>query len=375
MAPATVNTQSACAADRARVADIEAQILNLHCSINARRIQKDLVQKRLASYKYPVLTLPNEIMSEIFTHFLPKMEGNRTNNPALWRAILLYCTGPNIGQDIGQAQIQTLEVWLARSGVCPLSIQMENYYHDFSSVEILEVIVSYRARWEYLKIHVLPAILDFVKGPMPLVRQLDIIVGAGFTEAVTFWQAPRLRSAILKGGYLKPAMVLPWSQLTSLTLLDAAAPDFVKILAKTTSLVYCELVLHGYHVSEEDIRLPCLESLVLVKMDPNDPWSEPESSYLDVFVVPSLRNLHVPETFLGPDPTASLASLISRSECELQEVRITGERSVAQWAYRVALPSVPKLYFSRAWSAWSREESDDDESDAGSSSCWFFWCA
>ncbi|KAJ6602819.1 hypothetical protein DFH09DRAFT_1069182 [Mycena vulgaris] len=127
-----------------------------------------------------------------------------------------------------------------------------------------------------------------------------------------------------------------------------------------------EMVLYGSHVCE-DIRLPCLESLVLVQMEP-DPGSEPESLYLNAFVVPSLRNLHVPEIFLGSDPTASLASLISRSECKLQEVRITGERSVAQWVYRVALPSVPNYYFNRAWAAWSREEPDNDESGAGSSS-------
>ncbi|KAJ6602781.1 cytochrome P450 [Mycena vulgaris] len=330
MVPATRNEQSAraLAADRALIADTEAQILNLHCLINALCIQKDQAQERLDSYKYPVLTLPNEIVSEIFIDFLPvyplcpprtgllsptllthicrKWREIALTTPALWRAISLYCTGPNIGQ----AQVQTLEVWLARSGICPLSIQMENYYYDLPSVEIFEVIVPYRARWEYLKIHVLPSNLDFVKGPMPLVRQLNILVEENnFTEAVTFCQAPRLRSVILEDPEL--AVVLPWSQLTSLTLLDTTSPESAEILAQTTSLVYCELVLCGPHVSEVDIRLPSLESLVLVKMDP-DPWDElPGSSYLDAFVVPTLRKLQIPEKFLGTDPSASLASLIS----------------------------------------------------------------
>jgi hypothetical protein len=64
---------SALAADRARITDIEAQILDLEHSlaIAELRLEKTTVQERLDSYKCPVLRLPNEIVSEIFTHFLP----------------------------------------------------------------------------------------------------------------------------------------------------------------------------------------------------------------------------------------------------------------------------------------------------------------
>ncbi|KAJ6602789.1 hypothetical protein DFH09DRAFT_451472 [Mycena vulgaris] len=377
MAPATRNEQSAraLAADRALIADTEAQILNLHCSIEALRIQKDLAQERLHSYRYPVLTLPNEVVSEIFIHFLPiypicpplrgflsptllthicrKWREIALTTPALWRAISLS-RPPNIGQ------IQTLEVWLARSGVCPLSIQIENCYYELIWFKFSEAIVPYRARWEYLKIPVRPSNLDFVKGPMPLVRQLDILVDDdNFTDPVSFCEVPRLRSVILEDPY--HIVVVPWSQLTSLTLLDTTSPKSTEILAQTISLVYCELVICGHRVSEDDLRLPSLESLVLVMMYNHDF----ESSYIDCFVVPSLRKLRVPEKLLGPDPTASLALLISRSECKLQEVRITGERSVAQDAYRMALPSVPKLCFNGAWIRGVPGEEDDSDNEEG----------
>jgi hypothetical protein len=58
-------------ADHARVVDLEAQILHLESSLSALREEKMLAQERLDSYKYPVLRLPNEIVSEIFMHFLP----------------------------------------------------------------------------------------------------------------------------------------------------------------------------------------------------------------------------------------------------------------------------------------------------------------
>ncbi|KAJ7834594.1 hypothetical protein B0H13DRAFT_1467448, partial [Mycena leptocephala] len=54
-----------------RVVDIDAEILDLERSLFALRNEKALLQHRLDSYKYPVLTLPNEIVSEIFIHFLP----------------------------------------------------------------------------------------------------------------------------------------------------------------------------------------------------------------------------------------------------------------------------------------------------------------
>jgi hypothetical protein len=74
--------------DRVRLPDIEAQILDMECSLSASldrgahlvdlerslsvfRTEKTLVQERLHSYRYPVLELPNEIIFEIFIHFLP----------------------------------------------------------------------------------------------------------------------------------------------------------------------------------------------------------------------------------------------------------------------------------------------------------------
>ncbi|KAF7335111.1 F-box domain-containing protein [Mycena venus] len=58
-------------ADRARVADLDAQIQDIERSLAALQLQKSVAQERLDTFKYSVLTLPNEIVSEIFIHFLP----------------------------------------------------------------------------------------------------------------------------------------------------------------------------------------------------------------------------------------------------------------------------------------------------------------
>jgi hypothetical protein len=56
--------------DRARLAEIEAQIRDLELSLAELPAEKTLVRER-STYPRAVLTLPNEIVSEIFMHFLP----------------------------------------------------------------------------------------------------------------------------------------------------------------------------------------------------------------------------------------------------------------------------------------------------------------
>jgi hypothetical protein len=137
-------------ADRTRLVDIEAQILDLERSLSVSenlreperalatlRAEKTQVQGRLDSYKYPVLTLPNEIVSEIFVHFLPPypqcppLSGILSPNtltricrqwrevalatPALWRAIGLS------DHRISFEQQHHITInWLKRSRHCPL---------------------------------------------------------------------------------------------------------------------------------------------------------------------------------------------------------------------------------------------------------------
>ncbi|KAJ7074016.1 hypothetical protein C8F01DRAFT_1242294 [Mycena amicta] len=97
------------AADRTRLSVLNTQIEQLRIALNAVFSEQTLIQDRLDAYTYPVLTLPNEIVSEIFIQYLSSYpscppllgEGSPTKlaqicrrwreiahaTPALWRAI------------------------------------------------------------------------------------------------------------------------------------------------------------------------------------------------------------------------------------------------------------------------------------------------
>ncbi|KAJ7174066.1 hypothetical protein C8R43DRAFT_873594 [Mycena crocata] len=338
---------------------------------------------------YPVLTLPNEITSEIFLRFLPEyplcppLIGSLSPtllthicrqwrviaiaNPALWRAISLSFRQPD--RNNHEQKIALMTVWLARSGALPLSIRISiQCMHDdcMHSHGCMESLIHHRSRWEYLQVtDVLPHPLPSFAGSAPLLQQLEFS-GSSWANTLEDYQvasdvAPLLRTAIL-GRELVPIITLPWLQLTSLTLLCVYSSECTLILPHTKNLVHCALALwttSGPQAPvdvQPDLTLPRLESLVMMT------WTEdvyPSKHYLDSLILPALRKLVVEDECLGVDPIGSLTSFISRSGCKLQELCITGPMSVPEDLYRKGLPSISNLTFDAAITGWSHYNTSD----------------
>ncbi|KAJ7821014.1 hypothetical protein B0H14DRAFT_1338579 [Mycena olivaceomarginata] len=269
----------ALAADRARIVDFDAQIQDLERSLSVLRNQRAVVQERLDSYKYPVLTLPHEIICDIFIHFLPVYpscppligphspillthicgEWRRIALafPALWRAVALSSRDP----------AWLLSVVLGRSGSSPLSICVDetNWIPVNARGELVSTVLPHRERWQYLSLCLVGLATDYpypsIGGPMPLLQHLDLEFDYDYDmdamPVPSFAEAPLLRTAILNDSVSR-GIILPWAQLTSLTLKTMYLSGCVPVLQQAANLTHCELELyHDFNeTSVADIVLP-----------------------------------------------------------------------------------------------------------------------
>ncbi|KAK6977945.1 F-box domain-containing protein [Favolaschia claudopus] len=357
-------------ADRAFVAENEAQILDLEAQITARQRWIDLLRdaqraakQRLSSYKYPVLTLPNEILGEIFMHFLPPypdpppLVGNLSpiclthvcrrwrdvacKTPSLWRAIELHPSVHRLS-NLGET-LSLIAKWSARSGHSPLSIRME-CRRQFDPISIFTSLIPHRARWEHLN-------LNFGSGsyiqtldidrPMPLLRSLTLTVWDAVGTPLPLLEVPLLRTVVINDQG-SPSLVLPWSQLTSLTLRRTHPGACLSILREASQLLECRLHLWSQRtpLGGGAVVLPRLESLVFERD------SEVCREFFESLVTPALRRLELPEAFLRPHDVETLKAYISKSGCTLQSLRVTALASlIQQILYRMAFRSIPTITF------------------------------
>ncbi|KAJ6459538.1 hypothetical protein C8R45DRAFT_1221293 [Mycena sanguinolenta] len=355
------------AADRARVADFDGQILVLERALSVLRACKAQVQGRLDSYKYPILTLPNEIISEILLHYIPiyplfspaqgfgsptlltrichKWRGIALATPALWRTLSL--PDPNIPL---AEQGALSDAWLSRSRVHPISLRFDVEAGKLGT-EILTAIIPYRPRLEQLIMNRLSlSQLQTIVGPMPVLRRLELLLDDqehNLATKVSFCDAPLLRTALLNAKAVENTMI-PWAQLTSLALHEFFPAECVPILQHTFNLVHCELALveDPNHEHVPGVTLPSLQTLTLTHILKDDSIT----GYLQTLTVPGLRSLRVPGSFLGPNPIATLESFVSKSGCKLEELCVTGTRSGSHSSYQMAFPST-KVSFGAMLSA------------------------
>ncbi|KAJ7629769.1 hypothetical protein DFH06DRAFT_709899 [Mycena polygramma] len=227
-----------------------------------------------------------------------------------------------------------LRLWLERSRPYPLHLRLGK--HEWASDELVDAFASHRARCECLELRREKVDLDMFRGPMPLLRRLKLVVDHAPDERFSLHEVPSLRSVTLSR---RAAMevILPWAQLTSLTLITIQPYECTLVLLQTPNLIHCEL--HIYHLAfsaePQDIPLPCLETLVFI-----DACGRIVIDFLPTFITPTLRSLKVPEHFLAPNPIDTMTAFVAKSDCRLEELDITAARSVPENSYRQVFPSL-----------------------------------
>ncbi|KAJ7186485.1 hypothetical protein C8R46DRAFT_275950 [Mycena filopes] len=319
-----------------------------------------------------IVDLPIEIVCEIFIQFLPKyprcppLTGSDSPiilthicrqwreiavaTPSLWRAISV-AESVSDADDAGRVEI--MDMWLKRSNRRPLSLQFEKRDPSPPTLStVFALAVSHSSRWEYVGLDVPPADLETILGPLPLLQQLDLALNVPTAFPLPGLEMPLLRTVILDLNYditLEAGIMLPWAQLTSLTIHNATSRECISLLLETSNLVHCTLNVISDSISELQlgVTLPSLESLTLrtALFD-----SVSTVSLLAVLIIPSLHTLRLPKKSLGLTPIPTLTAFISKSGCKLEELVITGTRTLTSQtsqadAYREAFHSIPKIFF------------------------------
>ncbi|KAJ7727241.1 hypothetical protein B0H16DRAFT_1591126 [Mycena metata] len=309
------------------------------------------------SYR-PVLTLPTEIVVEIFIHFLPVYPRcpplGGLGSPILltqicrdWREIALAtrrlwrAISVDTHWIVFPREVARTRIWLQRSHPLPVSLRCGPPI-AFPAA-FFRAITPYRQRWAYLDLRLqddtqLAALCD---GPTPLLKCLDLSLNSKMTHVdpvVAFSDAPLLHTVLLD--FPAAMLTLPWAQLTSLTLKLVDAPKHLSILKLASNLRDLHLVLEQKtfgSLQGADILIPRLESLKLcAKLD------RPLGA---TFILPALRHFAIVE-YLNPEPIAALADFIASAGCtQLDELSITVPDSAsiskdAYPAYRKAFPGV-----------------------------------
>ncbi|KAJ7074020.1 hypothetical protein C8F01DRAFT_1098993 [Mycena amicta] len=367
-------------ADRTRLPALDAEIKHLENALNALHSERKLIQDRLDSYIYPVLTLPNEIVAEIFVQYLPPYpacppllgDGSPTKlaqicshwrqiahgTPALWRAIELFVSKPLSDA----AQLVTMQSWLERSCTLPLSIIMgkEAYYAHLRGMA-LNRLLAHGPRWERVMLTIPSdnALESSVhlEGPMPLLRELDVQYDHISRLDTLFGSlhVPRLHTVFLDLYQLPHGRCpqhLPWGQLTKLFLSNTLAGTAHAILRETTDLVHCRLKLNQ-SASGSDSRPLHLPRLKTLMIEGNSDESAFVVEFLDTFRAPALKRFSIDEDLLWEPPSSVppvLAAVIQSFGCRLERLSIVHPRTLEE--YEATFPGIYCDYISEEWGQW-----------------------
>ncbi|KAJ7878196.1 hypothetical protein B0H13DRAFT_1722370 [Mycena leptocephala] len=338
-----MSSKSTRAAARARISQLDMWINTLQKMLKPLLAERAAAQEVLDSYKYPVLTMPNEILSEIFLNFLPyparpllvgplspsflcricrRWRDIALSTPVLWSTMQLELDEPTLYPQ----QLRILEAWLQRSGSCPLSISLEREedYSEISASVFVDAVFRHSARWLDMEFILPSRDLRFVEGDMPLLQ--DLRFGPSPEDAdealllaapiVAFQHAPSLRDVELSVAFNPFAIHLPWASITTLVAY-LYAEETVEILRHSQALVDCEITLYPSLGPADLTIIPPLQHLASLTL--KEPicylgdGTRNIINLLNALTLPALRRFEIEEVVLcsPSDPGTTLPSLVS----------------------------------------------------------------
>ncbi|KAJ6482141.1 hypothetical protein C8R47DRAFT_585314 [Mycena vitilis] len=300
----------------------------------------------MAPAEYPVLTLPFDIISQIFVYCLPPEDDAsiwRTDAPLLlagicrdWRDISLathelwntmhLSLRPHSVLKVGPL----LEFWLPRAGNLPLQLSLvyKSSYGSSSSedagLDALSGLISqYAHHWKTIDLVMPFSALFRLPAPKEAFTSLKKVVlncGEGQqwagTHAKLFINSPNLKELHIIAGVRPPRLALPWKQLVTLRLDTTSAAECSKVLAYAPNLATVTASLWTVDVRSLAPIPPCsrLESLSLTLSHTRGP------ALLKALTLPALQHLEV--DLDASQEITSFTSLITRSPVFLRRLSV-----------------------------------------------------
>ncbi|KAJ7434095.1 hypothetical protein B0H11DRAFT_740370 [Mycena galericulata] len=323
---------------RARLSNLDAHILALEKDLAMALRQRQILQTELDNlYRYPILDLPTEIISEIFIQFLPTApnrplpHGFRSPalltqlcrswrnialaTPSLWSALYLKLRNPS-----------SFQTWLARSRDLSLSISldtgseyMESPFQPEQLTPFVDELASHSLRWRGIQLFMPVVNLGLKQRQFPLLYTLvlgppDGEDGDDDEAIILLDYAPLLQPLSLSHDFDPDLYILPWSQITTLSVTMLSAYECARILAKTASLMHFTASLDDDDEPLSSVT-PLLHLQELVLRESATAPSLNQQLFLDKLTTPALRHLRISErNFYHCDPRPQILSLLLRSQ-------------------------------------------------------------
>ncbi|KAJ6602510.1 hypothetical protein DFH09DRAFT_1125006 [Mycena vulgaris] len=294
---------------------------------------------------YPVLTLPFDIISQIFVYCLPPLEDNarpwRTDAPLLltricreWRDIAL-CTHDlwnTMHLDLRAHSVlkvaPLLDFWIPRAGNLPLSMSLLfkdlNYKSEIGLDALVALIARYARHWTTIELHMPISALMHVNPSGEKLASLKKLVlncesgfhGDGKRVARGFSCAPQLREVHMMAGLSPESIALPWQQLATFRLDNSNAIRCLQALALVPNVANFTTTLWSFGGTPPAtiLSLPRLESFNFVLSHERGP------ALLRCLTLPALRTLEL--DIPGAGQLHNITDLLLRSSCFLRRLSV-----------------------------------------------------
>ncbi|KAJ6602821.1 hypothetical protein DFH09DRAFT_1470806 [Mycena vulgaris] len=343
LASDTSTQKSARRAAQARIPELDIQLRALQFFLQVLINERSSCEALLDEFKYP---LPNEITSEIFLSFplprtspvgtLPRFSVSDLPDMAGFGAVH---TGdvernspkPRLGQPAAAATacaeglvgaFQKL-LTLGRTAALPLSPTTNN----------CGICRGACSRWADMVLVLPLEELRLIQGDMPRLRKVTIGPSTAVAQheepVVLFDRAPNLTNMVLSPAFDPFAIVLPWSQLTTLEGYLFLC-EIAEILRHTARLERCILTIARHSTLMDRITVPPLLHLGSLSFLSDEEGCESPIHLLDALALPGLKILQFNEQVFADEPEnidviPTFVSFVSRME-RLEELHVTSSR-------------------------------------------------